>query len=763
MQQQHTDAKPEETSAPSDAEAARPGAETPAPPGAEISATAEATPDAAEGGRQLAAEIAPTTDPAAGAPSPRAFRRRTILGAWKDDLDAAAAPIAALVFYGITLFVPDQSAEAFRTMFEYRTGWLVLALIGWLIFLLYFNSALVCSAAGGFKKRDRLVGARRGEQFFRSSSRRTIIMWLLAVLPVLVTVGFMVKGYSSDLSHQGFLFGFGASYLAVGLFWATDLMAEGTKNGFTQIHRVPTEHLFQVLTILGSIALLVGVGLGREPPPTLTIVVWIIIVLAILQLFEWISFRYGLPALTILAVWVAILSIFDGNDNHAVATLATTSTEQTPDIETAFQKWIDARKPQIAAYAAAGRRYPVFIMVAEGGGLRATSMTAQVFDQLLWSCPDAMRHTFLSIGVSGGSVGAMLASATMKQDGLKTGCSGDLGKPGEASTQATKVADEDLLKSVLRGMLFTDIPAQVLPASIWPVSGITPLTDRARYLEAGIATAWQRNAKPDTTTAVDLATAPFESLWEGPDGSIPALMLLATDVNTGRRIAVSHVKMRKDMTKNQVCNELSNPDPAMDADERARVIALAELSDEDLLATTAAVISARFPGITPAATIRCPDAKRRLVDGGYFENSGLTTALDVAKELLPTVAQNNLSLHVVTIENGAVSTPELAKSYFSELLSPFRAMEGTRSAHADLARVYFQQLLSTQPYDCGKQQRCLGWVRFQLKPCGVEVPLGWSLSSIANREISKQLRGTNAKCSTRASYDEIFALAKPLQ
>jgi hypothetical protein len=56
----------------------------------------------------------------------------------------------------------------------------------------------------------------------------------------------------------------------------------------------------------------------------------------------------------------------------------------------------------------------------------------------------------------------------------------------------------------------------------------------------------------------------------------------------------------------------------------------------DIRLSTAAMLSARFPIISPAAILRAEGADTmgdRVVDGGYFENAGLTTAMDVAREL----------------------------------------------------------------------------------------------------------------------------------
>src|SRR5208337_4918502 len=56
----------------------------------------------------------------------------------------------------------------------------------------------------------------------------------------------------------------------------------------------------------------------------------------------------------------------------------------------------------------------------------------------------------------------------------------------------------------------------------------------------------------------------------------------------------------------------------------------------DMRLSTAALLSARFPIISPAGILRAEGEQAigdRVVDGGYFENSGLTSAMDVAREV----------------------------------------------------------------------------------------------------------------------------------
>ncbi len=61
-----------------------------------------------------------------------------------------------------------------------------------------------------------------------------------------------------------------------------------------------------------------------------------------------------------------------------------------------------------------------------------------------------------------------------------------------------------------------------------------------------------------------------------------------------------------------------------------------DVDGPDVLLSTAAMASARFPIISPAGSYHPRGeevAGNRVVDGGYFENAGLTTARDVARAL----------------------------------------------------------------------------------------------------------------------------------
>jgi len=67
----------------------------------------------------------------------------------------------------------------------------------------------------------------------------------------------------------------------------------------------------------------------------------------------------------------------------------------------------------------------------------------------------------------------------------------------------------------------------------------------------------------------------------------------------------------------------------------------------DIPLSTAATLSARFPLISPYGALPGDDPKRpseRLVDGGYFENDGVTTAFEISTRSKPCSATSSCGL-----------------------------------------------------------------------------------------------------------------------
>lgn len=120
----------------------------------------------------------------------------------------------------------------------------------------------------------------------------------------------------------------------------------------------------------------------------------------------------------------------------------------------------------------------------------------------------------------------------------------------------------------------------------------------------------------------------------------------------------------------------------------------------DILLSTAALLSARFPIISPAGALRAKDDAThgdRVVDGGYFDNAGLASALDVARALkgegiTPLIlwVQNDPVGALIdnTLPPRAAGTPRLGatgagflSNVFGLVAAPVDALLATRAGH----------------------------------------------------------------------------------
>ena len=186
---------------------------------------------------------------------------------------------------------------------------------------------------------------------------------------------------------------------------------------------------------------------------------------------------------------------------------------------------------------------------------------------------------------------------------------------------------QDFLSPLLAFTIFPDFLQRFLPQ---PMSAF----DRARALEHTWNTSWTRSFGSRRFND------DFRNLWKGSDktrvSKAPALFLNSTNVETGKRFIVSTVDLNEDDRRDSYF-----------AFERSALYHITRMS-----LSTAVHLSARFTWMSPAGTLMSrpsengaltwqivgrtrPDAViwGRLVDGGYFENSGAATALDVVQAI----------------------------------------------------------------------------------------------------------------------------------
>lgn len=559
------------------------------------------------------------------------------------------------------------------------------------------------------------------------------------------------------------------------------------------------------------------------------------------------GYRHGAPVLTPILALCAFVTATNPRFND-VRTLDANPDKDKRRIELQ-QRQIELRKA-VALWRAAnhcsGREDcpPALIVAAEGGASRAAFMAAtligEIIDRTRVEGRAPGRLIFAISGVSGGAFGAATIRAALadasESDGAppckvvpRTWFGHD--RPGARSpTESWRsclqtLVSGDYLSSGLIGLGFRDT---VAPRE-WFFGKKSWIDDRAALLEQS----WE--AHFDHVAGRSLRFGSGIPCREGSDkglcrrlgyasqqsegGWLPLLVLNGASVETGRRIiatdlvstlqipgvapgSLSRATLYSaaydlfEMTSTP-CAEapaglacpLASPFPEDAPDTR---------DGPDVRLSTAALISARFPIISPAGTLRTrgrEDRGDRVVDGGYFENAGLTSAIDLAEALR---TYEDVSPAILWISNDPISagedvallprpaaTPDvgaldasLVTRMFGVLSSPANALFATRQGHgaeaADLAdrslarlngwekHGFFKIGVRAQPIVLAEEEED---ARFSAD-CGAlagqklampKVSMSWWLSSAVQANLDAQL----CDCRNRRDMRDLVAFLGP--
>jgi hypothetical protein len=437
--------------------------------------------------------------------------------------------------------------------------------------------------------------------------------------------------------------------------------------------------------------------------------------------------RFRFPVFTLLLILAVAFSF--RNDNHAVRTLDQPQAKAwsaRDNVEAALREWFKYQ----TRYPAAGARteYPLFIVAAEGGGIRAAYWTANVLTAIQDDNPCFAEQLFALSGVSGGSLGAavftaLLADQHRNQPARR--CDRDSMAP--LATKAKGMLSEDFLAPAVAATLYPDLLQRILPVAI-------PRFDRARALETAWERAWYKHAGSQRFAEA------FDGLWQNnEDRWLPALLLNATWVETGKRLIASNLRVQL-LPEEKKLEKLSE---FADAEDVHRFY-----GQRALPLSTAVHLSARFTYVSPAGTlVKDGRIHGRAVDGGYFENSGATSVLEILKVLdhlaEPGTGWAKVKPYVILISNEPVDLSNLDEQLDSapdnkrikpfpagnEVLSPLLTMINTRGARGEYARV-------TTRWHVGQNQ----FLHFGLCRDGaIKIPLGWVLSGAVRDAMDEQL------------------------
>ena len=478
------------------------------------------------------------------------------------------------------------------------------------------------------------------------------------------------------------------------------------------------------------------------------------------------------PVITFFVVWFVVTSAVDQSDHYHDVRLAgprpAAAGPVTPDA--ALSAWIDQHRPsgtgESAGPGGATRQtVPMVFISSSGGGIRAAYWTAMVLDCLFGQHPSQPEcgtgqaldrgDVFAESGISGGSVGFAFDRA--------------LAGTGRSATEALS---QDFVAPDLAALGFRDIPNSFVR---WEPTGV----DRAAVLEQ----AWERAAGDES-----LRTGLYAGSRDA-NGELrfPLLMLSgatvddACQLNTSVLLAAPRpAQGPKPPLGTDDCLSLTSFEPGRAHDpgvpDGSALAAAKDLADylcapggdqpHDIALSTAALLSARFPYISPTGGLSsCADPRRRTfdIDGGLIDSSGLTSITELWAHLAGDVQAINddpsepicIQPRLLMIDNGYLpAAPAAAPSQPQELLAPIQGESratGQRSAEDEQAAA----LAFDHAFGAAS---CQGVASLPGTPAsrvahlvptnrpGTQAPLGWTLSQFSRDDLADQLNSPANRC-----------------
>jgi hypothetical protein len=259
-------------------------------------------------------------------------------------------------------------------------------------------------------------------------------------------------------------------------------------------------------------------------------------------------------------------------------------------LDDGFGIWLRSRG-DLEDYAKNSRPYPVIVASAEGGGIYAAAHSYLVLTAMSEVCPNFPQHLFATVGVSGGSVGTLLYASIRNRNGVKLRAEPCLNRKRDLDVRPLQA---DLLSPTLANLL-------VLQAANFLVPGF-------RVFDQGMLASSIESALPGNKAI----SHPLMSGWD-PASTSPATLFVSTNVANGSRLVFNPFAENVGITE---------------------TYPVGANAYKDLPINYAAVISATFPWLTPTLLLkRGKDSDLILADGGYVENSGAETAIELIKRI----------------------------------------------------------------------------------------------------------------------------------
>jgi hypothetical protein len=441
--------------------------------------------------------------------------------------------------------------------------------------------------------------------------------------------------------------------------------------------------------------------------------------------FSKVSFRFGLI--------VIILTFSYLNNDHPILANAAGTSEIRPTLKEHFTDW---KIKFQAEQDSSNRKKSVFFICAEGGPLRTGAFTALFLARLQDSIislrdstvilqdsvmnrtsSDLKNHIYAFSGVSGGSLGLSLYNAiaylTPSQD-LKT-FPKKLNKKQKAQNLFTNRTEAffkgDFLSPVIGKMFFSELINLLWPQNITEFNRAVALEESWENKYASLLISGSSN----NVFSFDFNRNYIKNLV---GERYPAFFINTTEVESGRQSWVANVI----------------PSALMQYRERDLLF---RKINHGINYSAAVNFSSRFPLFSPGGMVSIGgEEKYHYVDGGYFENSGASTMLEILQYLKKENLLQNITPYVLLFR---FSDDESLKRYsnvnfVNEITEVIYGIYNTRSGHTYKSVYELKEFIKNSLGN--ESARC---IEFSLPANASEVPMNWVLSNQAVNNLNQSI------------------------
>jgi hypothetical protein len=327
--------------------------------------------------------------------------------------------------------------------------------------------------------------------------------------------------------------------------------------------------------------------------------------------------------------------------------------------------------------------------------------------------PQFINHVYAISGVSGGGVGSVFYTSFYHDQLSKGTILPDIDKSFENAVSA------DFLSDLTAAFLFSDNLQRIFP---FPVNAL----NRNRKLEDSWGVAYRKNLQAETMDGS------FLDLWHIDSAHkyrVPNLFINGLLAETGQ----------KAITSNLV---LHSPSVTVFNDD----IDVLKVMGADMPVKTAASLCARFPVITSGGLLKENGTRGvgHIVDGGYKENSGIETAWQLVLAINPLLrgAEINLKcrfpVYILFIQNStdaksisdSVAPAKIVPDISTILPGFLNAWDRRTTLYKNITTKLFRDTLLNDRYK---------FFETRINNSKGLLPLGWSLSDSARRNIREQV------------------------